>query len=317
MRMNGLTGSHRPVFDRLQTLGDETRARLLLLLEEHEMTVSELCAVLQLPQSTVSRHLKVLVEDGWLGSRAEGTSRHYRLGVLDGAAAELWVVVRRTAGGSPGAVADAERARGVLARRRERSREFFMKAASDWDRLREEQYGEGSALLPLLGLLDPGWVVADLGAGTGSLSASVAPFVARVMSVDGSAEMLAVLRARTVHLSNVEVRQGELEALPIDSASVDIAFLAFALHYVVEPWIALAEAGRILRPGGRLIVVDMREHDREEYRAERGHVWLGFTQEQIAHWSARAGYESVVVSAVPPDPSAKGPSLFIAVFRVA
>jgi ArsR family transcriptional regulator len=214
-------------------------------------------------------------------------------------------------------VADAERARGVLARRRERSREFFMKAASDWDRLREEQFGERSALLPLLGLLDPMWVMADLGAGTGSLTASVAPFVGRVMSVDGSAAMLEILRARTVHLSNVEVRQGELEALPIDSASVDIAFLAFALHYVVEPWIALAEAGRILKPGGRLIVVDMREHDREEYRAERGHVWLGFTHEQIALWSARAGYESVVVSAVPPDPDAKGPSLFAAVFRVA
>jgi ArsR family transcriptional regulator len=137
------------------------------------------------------------------------------------------------------------------------------------------------------------------------------------MSVDGSAEMLEVLRARTVHLSNLEVRQGELEALPIDSASVDIAFLAFALHYVVEPWIALAEAGRILKPGGRLIVVDMREHDREEYRAERGHVWLGFTHEQIALWSARAGYESVMVSAVPPDPGAKGPSLFAAVFRAA
>jgi len=317
MRMDGLSEPGRPVFDRLQTLGDETRARLLLLLEEHEMTVSELCAVLQLPQSTVSRHLKVLVEGGWLRSRAEGTSRHYRLGVLDAAAGELWGVVKRTAGASAWAVADAERVRGVLARRRERSRAFFTQAALDWDRLREEQFGGRSGLFPLLGLLDPLWVVADLGAGTGSLSASVAPFVARVVSVDGSAEMLEVLRARTVHLSNVEVRQGELEALPIDSASVDIAFLVFALHYVVEPWIALAEASRILKPGGRLIVVDMREHDREEYRAERGHVWLGFTGEQIALWSVRAGYESVTVNAIPPDPDAKGPSLFAAILRVA
>jgi ArsR family transcriptional regulator len=313
MRMNRNNGT--AVFDRLQTLGDETRARLLLLLEEHEMTVSELCAVVQLPQSTVSRHLKVLVADGWLRSRASGTSRHYRLSEVDAAAAELWEVVRRTAAASPAAVSDAERARVVLAGRREKSRAFFSGMAGDWDGLREDLFGMGSALSPLLGLLEPDWVVADLGAGTGALTTRVAPFVRQVIAVDGSAAMLEALAARAGDRSNVDVRRGELEALPIEPASVDVAFLVLALHYVVEPWSALAEAHRVLIGGGRLIVVDMREHEREEYRAEMGHVWLGFTASQLEGWARRAGFDGVDVRPLPPSPDAKGPPLFAAVLR--
>lgn len=313
--MNRFKSGPNAVFDRLQTLGDETRARLLLLLEDHEMTVSELCSVVQLPQSTVSRHLKVLVADGWLRSRAAGTSRHYRLSGVDATAAELWEVVRRTAAASPAAVSDAERARGVLAGRREKSRAFFSGAAGEWDRLREDLFGRGSALLPLVGLLDAGWVVADLGAGTGALTIGVAPFVARVIAVDGSIAMLDTLVARSGKRSNVDVRQGELEALPIETETVDVAFLVLALHYVVEPWTAFAEAHRVLKRGGRLIVVDMREHDREEYRADMGHVWLGFTASQLEVWAGRAGFEGVDVRAMPPVPEAKGPLLFAAVLR--
>ncbi|MGH7503095.1 MAG: ArsR/SmtB family transcription factor [Longimicrobiales bacterium] len=218
--MNGSNTPTAPVFDRLQTLGDETRARLLLVLGEHELAVSELCAILQLPQSTVSRHLKVLVADGWLDLRASGTSRYYRLGGLDAGAAELWEVVRRRAGSSAAARADAERARVVLARRRERSRAFFSRAAADWDQLREELYGAQSTLLALAGLLDASWIVADLGAGTGALSIRLAPFVTRVVAVDESAEMLDALVARAPDASNLEVRIGELESLPIESDSV-------------------------------------------------------------------------------------------------
>lgn len=311
MDMN-LVVATRAVFDRLQTLGDETRSRLLLLLEDHEFTVSELCAVLQLPQSTVSRHLKVLSEDGWVRSRADGPSRHYRMAELESSAAELWGVVRQPVAESPAARDDRERARSVRARRRERAREFFSNAAADWDRLRGELFGERVEVLPLFGLLDPGWFVADLGAGTGQLSEAIAPFVRRVIAVDSSPQMLEALRGRLEGVSTVEARAGELEALPIEDGTVDLAFMLLVLHYIVEPEEALAEACRVLRPGGRLIVVDMREHEREEYQLKMGHVWMGFAGLQIESWARRAGFSRVEVRPLPPGPEARGPLLFVA-----
>lgn len=302
----------RDVFERLSTLSDETRARLLLVLEEQEYTVSELCQALQLPQSTVSRHLKLLSDDGWVRSRSSGTSRHYRMAELGGAMSELWALVRVPMAEAGSAEEDAERARAVLARRRERSQTFFSTASADWDRLRDELFGRESGLLPLWGLLDASWEVADLGAGTGTLAVRLAPHVKRVYAVDSSPEMLGALGARVSGVANIEVVPGEMESLPLEAASVDVAIMLLVLHYVPEPRRALSEAFRVLRPGGRLVVVDMREHEREEYRAEMGHVWPGFGRGQLEAWSARAGFERIDYAPVTPDPEAKGPLLFVA-----
>lgn len=302
------------IFDRMTALADATRSRLLLLLERHELAVSELCAVVQLPQSTVSRHLKVLADEGWVASRSEGTSRHYHMAgeTLEPAARRLWTVVREQVGGTPAAMQDARRLESVLARRRTASQAFFSTSAGQWDRLRGELFGRRADLLALLALLDERWVVGDLGCGTGQVAEALAPFVGRVIAVDDSAAMLAAARKRLGKTPSVELRRGELEALPVEDGELDAALLSLVLHYVGEPERALAEAHRSLRKGGRLVVLDMMPHDREEYGRTMGHVWQGFAEERVLDWARSAGFDTVRYRPLAPDPAAKGPSLFVA-----
>src|SRR3982751_945852 len=293
-----------PIFERMSALADTTRIRLLLVLERHELTVGELCAVVQLPQSTVSRHLKTLQDEGWAASRAEGTSRRYRMSAdrLEPAARRLWTLVREQVSTLAAAEQDAQRLTSVLAQRSTRSQEFFSTAAGQWDRLREELFGRRADLLGLLGLIDPAWSVGDLGCGTGQVSASLAPFVRRVVAVDSSAAMLGAARKRLDGVANVEVRTGALEALPLDDGELDAALLFLVRHYVAEPAAALAEARRVLRPGGVLLVVDMAPHDREEYRQAMGHVWLGFPADELEAWLKEAGFGAVRYVPLPADP---------------
>ncbi len=301
------------VFDRMSALGDLARTRILVLLEQGDFTVSELVQVFQFPQSTVSRHLKVLSDDGWVTSRSSGTSRHYRVAAdLDASARDLWGLVR------PGVVAagyteeDIERARAVLSERRERSKEFFASAAHRWDSLRDDLFGADSELLPLFGMLDPTWIVADLGAGTGHFSARVAPFVGGVIAVDGSNEMLDAARLRLDGVANVELRRGELEQLPLCDGEADLAVLLLALHYVVDLPVVLREAFRALASGGRLLIVDMRLHSREAYREDMGHVWSGFDEDTLCGLSDNAGFCGFTYQPIPARAEASGPLLFVA-----
>src|SRR5581483_11163451 len=281
----------------MSSLSDPTRARTLRLVERHELTVADLCAILQLPQSTVSRHLKVLADDGWVAARPEGTSRLYRMTLdgLDPAARRLWVLLREHTAETPGAAQDDRRLASILAERQQRSQAFFSTAAGQWDRLRREMFGERFALLALAALLDERWVVGDLGCGTGQIAEALAPFVARVIGVDRSRAMLTAARRRLGGIGNVEIRQGELEALPIDDATLDAAVLCLALHHLPEPSRVLAEACRVLVPGGRLLVVDMLEHDRRDYQQQMGHVWLGFAPAQMTEWLGASGFDHVRV----------------------
>jgi ArsR family transcriptional regulator len=303
-----------PILDHMTALSDPTRCRMLLVLERHELTVSELCSVLQMPQSTVSRHLKTLADDGWVTSRRDGTSRFYSMPVedLDAAAARLWPLISEQVTATRGAEQDERRLRGVLSRRRAKSQEFFASAAGGWDRLRGELFGDEFFLWAVLGLIDPTLLVGDLGCGTGQLTEVVAPYVRRVISVDGSDDMLDAARQRLSGATNVDIRQGELESLPIESGELDVAMLSLVLHYSPEPPRALAEVGRVVRTGGRVLVVDMLPHDREEYQQQMGHVWLGFSESQITRLLAGAGFENVRVRMLPVDPDAKGPALFAA-----
>lgn len=299
----------------MEALADLVRCRMLLALERHELTVSELCAVLQLPQSTVSRHLKTLSDEGWVGSRREGTSRYYSAAVddLDESGRRLWPLVREQVAATAAARQDARRLESVLARRRATSEAFFSTASRRWDRLRAELFGTTCHLHALLALIDPALVVGDLGCGTGQVSVLLAPHVARVVGVDSSPDMLEAARARAVGLSHVEFRRGSLEALPLGTGELDAAVMALVLHHVPDPARAFAECARVLRPGGRVLVVDMFPHDRAEYRQQMGHIWLGFPETQVRKLLAGAGFTGIRLQALPVDPHAKGPALFAAV----
>ncbi len=306
-----------PMLSWMESLADAARARLLRLVERQELAVAELCGVLQLPQSTVSRHLKVLAHDGWVSVRSEGTSRLYRLAFdgKDPAARRLWALLREQIGATAAAAHDDQRLASILAKRRSRSRAFFSSAAGQWDRLRRDMFGERFDLLALAGLLDEDWTVADLGCGTGQIAATLAPFVARVIAVESSAAMLKAAQRRLEGAGNVELRAGELEALPIDDADLDAAAIVLVLHHVPDPVAVLRETARALRPSGRLLLVDMFRHDRREYQQQMGHVWLGFEPEQTEDWLCQAGFERPRVRALPPEAAAKGPALFAATAR--
>jgi ArsR family transcriptional regulator len=288
---------------------------MLLLLEKHELTVSELCAVLQMPQSSVSRHLKTLADDHWVASRRDGTSRFYSMPVddLDHAARKLWPIIREQFASTAASGQDDRRLRGVLTRRRAKSEEFFATAAGGWDHIRADLYGDQFYLWAVLGLVDPTLVVGDLGCGTGQLSETLAPYVKRVVAIDSSDDMLEAAKQRLGGAKNVEMRKGELESLPLQAAELDVAMLSLVLHYSPSPARALAEVGRVVRPGGRALVVDMLPHEREEYQQQMGHVWLWFTEKQMTKLLAGAGFDHVRIRALPADPDAKGPSLFAAV----
>jgi ArsR family transcriptional regulator len=302
------------ILDHLSALADTTRSRILLLLDRHELTVTELCGILQLPQSTVSRHLKALADSGWIAARAEGTSNLYAMtrDELDAAARRLWSLVREQVGPTPAAVEDQRRVQSVLAERRTKSQEFFSSSAGQWDRLRDEMFGERFHLAALPAFADPSWTVGDLGCGTGQTSAALAPFVAHVVAVDASAAMLQAAKKRLSGLANVDLRRGELEALPIDDAKLDAATLILVLHHLPQPETALGEVARVVTPGGRLLVVDMLPHDRESYRQQMGHVWLGFSEDHLRRLLTTAGFEQVRFVALSPDARAKGPGLFVA-----
>jgi ubiquinone/menaquinone biosynthesis C-methylase UbiE/DNA-binding MarR family transcriptional regulator len=302
------------IHDHLSALADTTRSRLLLLLDRHELTVSELCAVLQLPQSTVSRHLKALADSGWVASRAEGTSNLYTMvrDSLDAAARRLWPLVREHAGSTPAAAQDQRRLQAALAERRTKSQEFFSSSAGQWDRMRDELFGDRFHLAAFAAFAQSNWTVGDLGCGTGQVSAVLAPFVKHVVAVDASAAMLHAAKRRLHGFDNVDLRRGDLEALPIDDARLDAATVMLVLHHVADPGRALNEVARVLKPGGRLITVDMLPHDRESYRQQMGHVWLGFSEEHVGRLLNESGFKNVRIIALPPDSQAKGPGLFVA-----
>lgn len=313
--------STKHIVDRLSQLGDAVRVRALRVLEREELAVGELAKVMQIPQSSASRHLKVLAEGGWVAKRSSGPATYYRV-VLDDLPADarsIWVAVREHAGTDRDAVQDDARLETVLAQRMTDPTEFFGRHAGQWDDLRSELFGLRFTDQALLGLLDPEWVVADLGCGTGNAAELLAPWVREVVAMDASPEMLDAARRRLADRDNVRFVQTDLTEVSVPAASVDAAVCLLMLHHIERPDRVIERMAAMLTPergGGVGLVVDITPHDRTDYRHEMGHKHAGFAPGEVRAMFEQAGFVGVRVRTLPPDIHATGPALFVATGRI-
>ena len=305
------------ICSQLGILSEPTRVRILRVLERGELGVGELAQVVRLPQSTVSRHLKTLLEGAWVQRRSAGTANFFRMlpDALGEAERGIWDLVRGVLDKDPALAEDLSRMEMVLAQRAASSSEFFGRLGGGWDALRRDLFGDGFLLPTLLSLVPGDLVLADLGCGTGGVLADLAPCVQSVIGIDREQAMLDVAASRLEGVDNVELRLGSLEALPLVDGEVNAALCMLVLHHVAHPEKVLAEAARALAPGGRLLLLDMVLHDREEYRTTMGHQHLGFSREAVEGWAQAAGLSLASHRVLPRIDLALGPALFLAVLR--
>lgn len=287
----------------LRLLADPTRIRILMLLDAEELSVAELQDVLSMGQSRISTHLSQLKSAGLVEDRRAGKNSLYRLRSPRSAA--LMGVCRESAVEIPELADDREALQLVLRRRQDRTRAYFDELAGKFGR----HYVPGrswQALAETVIQLLPPLVIADLGAGEGIISQLLASRAARVIAVDNSEKMVehGLARAREHGLFNLEYRLGDLESLPIETASVDAAFLSQALHHAQHPERAVAEAHRILKPGGRLVIADLLKHGFEEAREMYADLWLGFSEMELRRFLSKGGFQAVETKIVhrEPDP---------------
>ncbi|MGD0562308.1 MAG: metalloregulator ArsR/SmtB family transcription factor [Roseiarcus sp.] len=292
----------------LEAAGEVTRLRLIGLLCEAELTVSELVAILGQSQPRVSRHLKLLVEAGLAERQREGAWAFYRLADKGGSLARE--LIARIAPADPTLAAD--RARLAVAReaRRRQAAAYFAERAADWDTIRALHAPEErveAAILAMIGAR-PIRAVLDLGTGTGRMLELAAPLAERAVGIDQSPAMLALARSRIDQsgLRNVQLRQGDIYAPPIERDGYDLVIIHQVLHFLDDPARALREAARALRPGGRLIVVDFAAHGEEYLREQFAHRRLGFANEEIEAFLTEAGLTPVETKLVPPEAGEPG-----------
>jgi ubiquinone/menaquinone biosynthesis C-methylase UbiE/predicted transcriptional regulator len=285
----------------LRVLADPNRLRVLLLLEREELSVAEMQDILAMGQSTISTHLSQLKHAGLVSDRRAGKNILYQLKHEDepDGLADLIQLLKQAAREIPQARQDHAALQLALRKRKDKTRAFFDEMAGRFGR----QYlpgrswkGLAEALLQLM----PSMIIADLGAGEGTFSLLLAQRALQVIAVDSSLKMVEYgsALAQRQGVKNLEYRHGDMEELPIDSASVDLAFFSQSLHHAIHPANAIAEAHRILKPGGRIAVLDLVKHRFEEARELYAHVWLGFSEVELESFLHKAGFTNIQTAVV-------------------
>jgi ArsR family transcriptional regulator len=287
----------------LRVLADPSRLRILLLLSGEELSVAELQQILVMGQSTISTHLAQLKQVRLVENRRTGKSNLYRLRKADPADGILDGLLAHARQELPQAAADQASMRRVLKKRQDKMRAFFDSVAG---RLGKNYVpgkswkGVAEALLRLM----PPMIIADLGAGEGAFALLLAERATKVIAVDNSARMIEVGRELALRngIENVEYRLGEMEEVPIEDSAVELVFFSQSLHHTLHPKRAVEEAWRILRPGGRIVILDLAKHRFEEARELYADEWLGFSEAEMEAMLEQAGFTAVQTSVVHKEP---------------
>jgi ArsR family transcriptional regulator len=296
------------ILEILRAAGDASRLRLLCILREAELTVSELTQILGQSQPRVSRHLKVLCEAGLLERFKEGSWVFYRM-AESGLGAAFNAALLGLPLDDEAFAADRERLSAVRKARAAQAAEFFKANAPEWQRIRSLHAPDKdveSAILQALAAA-PIESVLDVGTGTGRMLELLSPHIRRGIGVDVSPEMLAIARDRLEQIAahHCQVRLADLYRLPFRSATLETGFDAAlfhqVLHYLDDPQAAVAEAARVLKPGGRIIIADFAPHELEFLRTELAHRRLGFSDREVESWFAAAQLEPVSSEAIAPS----------------
>jgi ubiquinone/menaquinone biosynthesis C-methylase UbiE/DNA-binding MarR family transcriptional regulator len=295
------------ILKNLRLLADPSRLRILLLVEREELSVAELQDILGMGQSRISTHLAQLKNAGLVEDRRNGKSILYRLkpSAQSNGFSQLLGVLRQAAAEIPEAEQDSEALRLALRRRQDKMRAYFDELAGKFGR----NYVPGRSwqgLAETLLTLMPPMTIADLGAGEGTFSQLLARRSKKVIAVDNSEKMVEYGRelARKHGIKNLEYRKGDLEEVPIKDETVDLAFFSQALHHAQHPDRAVSEAWRILKPGGRIVVLDLLRHGYEEARELYADLWLGFTEVEVTRFLRQAGFKNIETSVVHSEESA-------------
>lgn len=275
-----------------RALSDPTRLRILALLRSMELSVGELAQVLGQSQPRVSRHVKILVDAELAERRKEGSWVFVALGDREAVEPMTAALDRWTAEApDPWVVADVARLAAVRADRAASAAAWFEDHAGEWDAIRSLHVADSEIEEAMAGLIGDGDLGAliDIGTGTGRMLELFGDRAESALGIDRSSEMLRLARAKLHGRANTELRQADLYALPMGDGAADIAILHHVLHFAQQPGAAIAEAARVLGPGGRLLIADFAPHDREELRQKAAHSRLGFADEQMAGWFGPAG----------------------------
>ncbi len=281
--------------DSLKAVGESSRLRILYLLSRGDLTVSDITEILNQSQPRVSRHLKLLLDERLIGRYQEGSWAYFHLADEGFERDLVSSLIARVDPSQPPVDRDLERLSAVKRRRQERATAYFGANAESWDRIRSLHVPEEAverAIRELVGAT-PFRSLLDLGTGTGRMLDILSPLYQHALGIDMSREMLTIARANLdrAGIAHAQVRQGDILAPPVERGQFDLVTVHQVLHYLEQPGLAIAEAARLLRPAGRLLVVDFAPHDLEFLREEHAHVRLGFSDRQITDWFEEAGLD--------------------------